>query len=594
MNIVNFEELNISNELKKVLNEMDFITPTPIQAEVIPHMLEKKDILAQAPTGTGKTFAFALPIINNTPKDSKDVKSLILCPTRELVIQIVNEFKKLLKYTESVRVCGVYGGQNIERQLANLRKKPQIVVATPGRAIDHLERKTIKLHAVECVTLDEADEMLDMGFKPDIDKILKACPKYKQMAMFSATMPKEIIKMAEEYQNEPVKVVAQKDEMPSIEQIAIKCKEADKIPFITDILDINDYKLSICFCNTKKRVEELAQILNGFGYVAEGLHGDLKQSQRDKIMKRYRAGEINILVATDVAARGIDVDNIEAIFNFDPPIDAEFYVHRIGRTARANKSGVAYTFYTKGQKNLIDNFERITKTTMKKMDNMQASRDFGSKKLSNIFKSLDQKRDNTKAFVLQELEVYNEQNNTNYTPLDLLAVVIDGNNYLQMTESKTTKNKEKKIENSVPSTRFFVTVGEMDGANKKEISTFVTAKTGIPEDKIVDIKVLEKFTFIEVEKQFEKDMNALLDTRFNGRKVNIEVAGEKNFKASNPRNEKKETKKPHNSKKNEIRHGAKDKKSSIKGDSATQKGKSSDKDKRQSKNNKSSYGAKRK
>ncbi len=525
--MINFNDLQIEEGLKKAIAELGFEKPTQVQEKVIPAMLDGNDIVAQAPTGTGKTFAFALPIITNTPKDCKDVKSLILCPTRELVIQISNEFKKLLKYTESIRVCAVYGGQNIERQLANLRKKPQIIIATPGRALDHLERRTIKLHNIECVTLDEADEMLDMGFKPDIDKILKACPKYKQLAVFSATMPKQILQLIDTYQTDPIKIVGEAEEQPKIEQIAIKCKEADKVSFITDILDINNYKLSICFCNTKKRVEELTKILCGFGYVAEGLHGDLRQSQRDKIMKRYRAGEINILIATDVVARGIDVSDIEAIFNFDPPIDEEFYVHRIGRTARAKKTGVAYTFYTKGQKHLIDNFERITKVTMTKMDNMTASRDFGSKKLANIFKSLEQNRENTKDFVTKELENFNKQNGTNYTPLDLLAVVIDGNNYMQMTEIRCQKKKTTDTEDKVDATRFFVTIGEMDGANEKEIEKYVISKANITKEDIVDIKVLEKFSFVEVKKQFEQNILSLKDMRFNGRKINVEVAGEK-------------------------------------------------------------------
>ncbi len=528
-----FNELEIAEELKRAISDMGFTEPTQIQSQVIPAMLDGHDIVAQAPTGTGKTCAFALPIITNTPKESKDVKSLILCPTRELVIQIANEFKKFLKYTENVRVCAVYGGQNINRQLANLRKKPQIIIATPGRALDHIERRTIKLHNIECITLDEADEMLDMGFKPDIDKILKACPKYKQLALFSATMPKQILEMIETYQTDPIKIVGESEEKPQIEQIAIKCKEADKVPFITDILDIYDYKLSICFCNTKKRVDELTKILCSFGYVAEGLHGDLKQSQRDKIMKRYRAGEINILVATDVVARGIDVSDIDAIFNFDPPIDEEFYVHRIGRTARAKKTGIAYTFYTKGQKHLIENFERITKTNMKKMDNVGASKDFGSKKLANIFKTIDKNRENTKEFLIRELDKYNKENQTNYTPLDLLAVVIDGNSYMQMTESKSVNKKENKSE--IPSTRFFVTIGEMDGAKEEEISNFVVSKAKITKEDIVDIKILEKFSFVEVKKGLEQNILSLKDLKFNGRKINVEVAGEKSKSSNKPK-----------------------------------------------------------
>ena len=276
-------------------------------------------------------------------------------------------------------------------------------------------------------------------------------------------------------------------------------------------------------------------------------------------MKRYRAGEINILVATDVVARGIDVSDIDAIFNFDPPIDEEFYVHRIGRTARAKKTGVAYTFYTKGQKHLIENFERITKTNMTKMDNMQASRDFGSKKLSNIFKTVDKNRENTKDFLLRELDKFNKENDTNYTPLDLLAVVIDGNSYMQMTESKGQKKKEVKEEQKVDSTRFFITFGEMDGANEKDVLNFVTSKANISADDIVDVKILEKFSFVEVKKGLEENILAMKDLRFNGRKINVEVAGNKaksssksgkNFSKGTSSSKKTSSKKNTNSNKN--------------------------------------------
>lgn len=523
--MMTFNDLEISDALKRAIADLGITEPTPVQQQVIPPLLSGNDVLAEAPTGTGKTFAFALPIIEGVIAESRDVGSVVLCPTRELAVQILGEFKKLLKYSESIRVCAVFGGQNMDRQLANLRKKPQIIIATPGRLLDHIRRRTVKLHNVHSVVLDEADEMLDMGFKPDIDAILKAMPRQKQLALFSATMPKEITQLAEEYQTQPVRVRCNAQQKPQIEQVAIKCKEADKIPFITDILDIYGYKLSICFCNTRKRATELAEILSSFGYSAAALHGELRQSQRDKIMKSYRSGEIGILVATDVAARGIDVSDIDAIFNFDPPIDEEFYVHRIGRTARANKAGIAYTFYTKGQKHLIENFERLTKTTMTKMDNMTAARDFGSKKLTNILSQLDKPHANTKEFVQQRLDEFNRQNGTDYTPLDLLAVVIDGNGYMQMTETKDKKTKQKaKADDSV---RFFLTIGEMDGANTADITAFVAKNAEIAKDDIVDVNILEKFCFVEVKSAVQNQMQRLVNMTFHGRKINVEQAGHK-------------------------------------------------------------------
>lgn len=527
-NITNFNDFNISDELKRAIGDMEFTEPTPIQSQVIPYILDGKDVIAQAPTGTGKTCAFAIPIINNIDTDSKDVQALVLCPTRELAIQMTNEFKELLKYTESVRIASVYGGQNIDRQLANLRKKPQIICGTPGRVLDHIERRTIKLHNLKVLVLDEADEMLDMGFRPDMDKIYKTCPRDKQVVLFSATIPAPIKDISKNYQVEPVSIVTKGVELPPIEQVAIKCKEADKIGLMTDILDAYDYSLTIAFCNTKKRVDELTEILNSLGYNAEGLHGDLRQSKRDGVMKKYRTGQTRVLVATDVAARGIDVSGVQAIFNFDTPNDVDFYVHRIGRTARAKSDGIAYTFYTKGQADLIDSYERYTKVKMKKMDKFESSKDFSSKKLNNLFKGLDKPLDNTKKFILTELENYNAEHGTDYSPLELLAVALDGNASMIMTENTSRKTRETKARlKSIPSVRYFITIGTIDNTDEEKLKKFVMAKTGIPEQAIVEVKLLEKFGFVQVMEEFEDMMYVLNETTFNGRKITCEKAGEK-------------------------------------------------------------------
>lgn len=556
--ITNFSDLEISDNLKRAISDMEFETPTPIQSEVIPLILDGKDILAQAPTGTGKTCAFAIPIIQNIDIENNDIQALILCPTRELVIQMSQEFKELLKYTESVRLTPVYGGQNIERQLANLRKKPQIICGTPGRIMDHLRRKTIKIHNLKCLVLDEADEMLDMGFRPDLDVILKASPKERQTVLFSATMPKPIIEISKNYQNNPIEIVTSNSvELPDIEQVAINLKENEKVSAMTDILDSYCYKLVITFCNTKKRADELTKILKGLGYNAEALHGDLRQSQRDRIMKKYRAGDIRILVATDVAARGIDVDDVEAIFNFDTPNDEEYYVHRIGRTARANKTGIAYTFYTDSQMDLINKYERYTKIKMKTLNKNEEGASFESKKLANIFKGLNSNLNDTKSFINKSLKAYNNEHDTDWSALDLLAVVLNGDNGMAMSANSSRRERKPK-KPQTPSTRYFLTIGEIDKANADSVKKFVTSKTGIDNNAIIDVHLLDKYGFVEIAEGFEDKMESLNGAVFNGRKINCEVAGErssgesrrKNNEKSNVKSYEKKSPKTYGNKKN--------------------------------------------
>ena len=526
--INNFSDFEVADEIKHAIEDMGFTEPTPIQRDVIPHLLAGRDVIAQAPTGTGKTAAFAIPIINNIDEDSSDIQALVLCPTRELVIQMANEFKEIMKYSESIRILPIYGGQNIDRQLIGLKRKPQIICGTPGRVMDHLRRRTLKLHNLKMFVLDEADEMLDMGFRSDLDEINKTCPRDKQVVLFSATMPKTIVAISKNYQVDPILVKTKGSDLPTIEQIAIKCKEGDKLGLVTDVLDAHNYNLTIAFCNTKRRVDELAASLCGLGYNAEALHGDLRQSQRDRVMKRYRAGETRVLVATDVAARGIDVENVQAIFNFDTPNDEEYYVHRIGRTARANKTGVAYTFYTKAQQDLISKYERYTKNIMTKMDKMQSTTDFSSKKLNNLFKGLDKNHTNTISFITKSIEEYNTENNSEFTALELLAVALEGAGSMVMTDnnSRDTRNRKEKL-SGVPSTRFFMTIGTMDNTTDDSVKKFIMAKTSIPESAILEVKLLEKFGFAQIGEGFEDLMDALNNESFNGRKLNCEIAGER-------------------------------------------------------------------
>ena len=364
MEHLRFEDMNISNEICRAVLDMGFEEATPIQSQAIPVILEGKDIIGQSQTGTGKTAAFGIPLLERINPEDRRLQALILCPTRELAIQVSEEFRKLLKYKDNIRVLPIYGGQPIDRQIAALRKGTQVVIGTPGRVMDHMRRRTIKAETVQMMVLDEADEMLDMGFREDIETILVKIPEEHQTLLFSATLSPEILDITKRFQRNPefIKIVRKELTVPNIEQYYFDVKEKTKLDALCRIIDVYDPKLAMVFCNTKKRVDDLVEMLQGRGYFAEGLHGDLKQAQRDKVMQKFRNGTIEILVATDVAARGIDVDDIDVVFNYDVPQDEEYYVHRIGRTGRAGKAGKAFTFCVGKEIYKLRDIMRYTKT----------------------------------------------------------------------------------------------------------------------------------------------------------------------------------------------------------------------------------------
>lgn len=340
-----FTELNISDEIIRAVEDMGFEEPTPIQQLAIPLIMQGRDVTGQAQTGTGKTAAFAIPVIEKINADERHVQAMVLSPTRELTIQIAEEFNRLLKYRDDIRVLPIYGGQDIERQISALKRGIHIVVGTPGRVMDHLKRRTLTLNNISTIVLDEADQMLDMGFKEDLEEILEYAPDERQTILFSATMPKPILRISKEFQTDPefLALTPTVLTVPSIEQLYIEAREKDKLDILCRLIDING-GLSMIFCNTKKRVDEISSLLHSRGYFAEGLHGDMNQSSRDRVMNKFRSGSLDMLIATDVAARGIDVDDIDTVYNYDVPQDAEYYIHRIGRTGRAGKTGRAYTF----------------------------------------------------------------------------------------------------------------------------------------------------------------------------------------------------------------------------------------------------------
>ncbi len=346
MKTLSFEDLELPESIRKAVSDLGFEEPTPIQSLAIPLMRDGKDVIGQAHTGTGKTAAYGIPLIESVDTAAKRPQALVLCPTRELAIQVSEELRKLAKYRRGLVILPVYGGQPIERQLHALKAGVQVVIATPGRLLDHLDRRSINLQGVRVVVLDEADEMLDMGFRDDIEAILKKVPGDRQTVLFSATMPQQILDLSTKYLRDPrtVRVIHDQLSVPKIEQSYFEVRESGKVDVLSNVIDLYDPHLTLIFCNTKRRVDELVSHIQARGYLAEGLHGDMSQSQRERVMGKFRTGGIDILVATDVAARGIDVEDVDIVINYDVPQDPEYYIHRIGRTGRAGKEGRSFTF----------------------------------------------------------------------------------------------------------------------------------------------------------------------------------------------------------------------------------------------------------
>ena len=364
MEPVRFEDLGVDERILRAVTEMGFEEATPIQAKAIPEVMTGQDIIGQAQTGTGKTASFGIPMLQKVDPKNKHVQAIVLCPTRELAIQSADEIRKLAKFMHGIKVLPIYGGQDIVKQIRSLKTGVQVLIGTPGRVMDHMRRHTIKLDDLKIVVLDEADEMLNMGFREDIETILSQTPEERQTLLFSATMPQPIMEIARTYQKNAkiVKVVKRELTVANIEQYYYEVRPKNKEEVLSRLLDIYNPALSVVFCNTKRQVDELVEGLKGRGYFAEGLHGDMKQQQRDRVMNGFRNGRTEILVATDVAARGIDVDDVDAVFNYDLPQDDEYYVHRIGRTGRAGKNGKAFTFITGREFYKLKDIQRYCRT----------------------------------------------------------------------------------------------------------------------------------------------------------------------------------------------------------------------------------------
>jgi ATP-dependent RNA helicase DeaD len=364
MNTIKFDELNLDPRILRAVADMGFEEASPIQSQAIPVELQGGDVIGQAQTGTGKTAAFGIPLLQKIDPENKKLQAVVLCPTRELAIQVSEEIRKLAKYMHGIKTLPIYGGQDIVRQIKGLKDGTQIIIGTPGRVMDHMRRKTVKFDQVHTVVLDEADEMMAMGFIEDMETILGSLPEERQTVMFSATMSDPIKKIAESFMRDPelVRVVKKELTVPKIAQYYYDVNPKTKVEVMCRLLDLYGLSRSVAFCNTKKQVDLLVEELQGRGYFAEGLHGDLVQAQRDRVMNSFRKGNTEILVATDVAARGIDVDDVEAVFNYDIPQDEEYYVHRIGRTGRAGREGVAFSFVVGREVYKLRDIQRYCKT----------------------------------------------------------------------------------------------------------------------------------------------------------------------------------------------------------------------------------------
>ena len=536
MEIKRFEDLDINQNIKKAIAEMGFEEPSPIQAKSIPVILEGKDVIGQAQTGTGKTAAFSIPILEKIDPNDRSLQAIVLCPTRELAIQVSQEIRKLAKYMQGIKTLPIYGGQPIDRQIKALKGGVQVIIGTPGRTIDHIKRKTIKPENVKMVVLDEADEMLDMGFREDIETILENVPEERQTTFFSATMPKAILELTKKYQNEPehIKVVRKELTVENIKQYYIETRSSNKIEVLSRLIDVYNPKLSVVFCNTKKGADELVGELQGRGYFADALHGDLKQVQRDIVMDKFRNGTIDILVATDVAARGIDVDDVECVFNFDLPQDEEYYVHRIGRTGRAGREGLSFSFVYGRDMRKMKDIERYTKSKLEK-HSIPTVGDVEEKKVGAFFEEVKRVANEGKlAKQIQWLENFCENEDVDYSMVDiaaaLLKLAMGEEEKEEIVEEKPKKNRRREESSGAKDgmVRLFINVGKKQRVQAKDILGAIAGEAGIQGKTIGTIDIYDKFTFVEVPKKKAKTViEKMKNKKIKGNKLNIEKANKK-------------------------------------------------------------------
>ena len=531
METVRFEEMGLSEEIQKAVRYMGFEEASPIQAKAIPAMISGIDLIGQAQTGTGKTAAFGIPLLEKVDPKLKKLQAIVLCPTRELAIQVADEIRNLSRYMHGIKVLPIYGGQDIVKQIRSLKSGTQIVIGTPGRVMDHMRRKTMKLDFVHTVVLDEADEMLNMGFREDIEFVLSGVPEERQTVLFSATMPKPIMEITKKFQNNAkvIKVTKKELTVPNIEQYYYDVKPKKKEEVLSRLLDIYSPRLSVVFCNTKKQVDLLVNALLGRGYFAAGLHGDMKQEQRDRVMQGFRTGKSEILVATDVAARGIDVDEVEAVFNYDLPQDDEYYVHRIGRTGRAGREGRAFSFVSGKEVYKLKEIQRYCKTKIY-AQKVPSLNDVANTKMENIL-------DDVERVIEQEdldmmINAIEERvNNSEFTAMDMAAAFLKI--CCGMTEdNKNTEENDWEFGDTGAGedgmVRLFINIGKKQRVRPGDILGAIAGESGMDGKLIGTIDMYDKYTFVEVPREYAREvLNAMKNVKIKGKTVAVEPANQK-------------------------------------------------------------------
>ena len=542
METIKFDDLELDAAILRAVKEMGFEEATAIQSQAIPVALAGQDVIGQAQTGTGKTAAFGIPVLQKIDPKVKKPQAIILCPTRELAIQVAEEMRKLAMFTHGIKVLPIYGGQEIVKQIRSLKSGVQVIIGTPGRVMDHMRRKTVKLDCVHTVTLDEADEMLNMGFLEDMETILSQLPEDRQTLLFSATMSKEILQIAEKYQKNAVSVKVVKKELtvPNIEQYYYEVRPKNKEEVLSRLLDLYSPKLSLVFCNTKKQVDELVTALQGRGYFADGLHGDLKQAQRDHVMNNFKNGKTDILVATDVAARGIDVDGVEAVFNYDIPQDEEYYVHRIGRTGRAGRLGKSFSFVVGKEIYKLKDIERYCKTKLK-LQPIPSANDITQIRVDKVFEEV--------RTLLQEDDLKNMKkvveariNEEELTAFELSAALLklflgdEPETIEELTRKErgysdrgdSTRGNSERRRSNKNMERLFINVGRNNRIKPGDVLGAIAGECRINGDLIGNIDMYDKFTFVDVPKELSKRiLRTMNQSKIKGKKISVEIASKR-------------------------------------------------------------------
>jgi ATP-dependent RNA helicase DeaD len=549
-----FSDLGMSAEVLKAIDKLGFEQAAPIQASAIPILMEGQDVVGKSQTGSGKTAAFAIPAIEKVDTRQRGVQVLILCPTRELAIQVSEEVHKLALFKSGIHALPIYGGQSFDRQLAGFKQGANIVIGTPGRVMDHLRRGTLKLAGLKMVVLDEVDVMLNMGFRDDIEIILQEAPTERQTVFFSATIPRPIQQLIEKYSRNPQQVHIEQKALtvPTVDQIYYETDRKYKVELLTRLIDIHDLKLGIIFCNTKRMVDDLVEHLNAQGYSADGLHGDMSQLLRDRVMNKFRKSGLEFLVATDLAARGIDVDDIQVVFNYDLPYDVEDYLHRIGRTGRAGRSGMAVSFVAGREMMQIQNIERFTKVRIRRgkpptvgeveeartlvfLDKLRATLTSGDfKKQDHIIELLlDEGFSSTDiaSALMHQLQAGDAAASTKKVSREREApprpatVVVPAPPPKASVASPTPGKFRKGRRPSVEQTRLWMNVGEAMGVVPIDVVNAVAEKTGFPGKVVGTIDVRERHLFADVSSEHaEAIIEKLNRSELKGHKIKVKLA----------------------------------------------------------------------